>query len=80
MKQVTLLFFAQLKEQAGDGEIAFRTEAATVKELYGEVSTVLGLTMPWENLKAARNDAFCQGECAVSDGDTISFMPPMSGG
>ena len=78
--KITVLYFGQLKEQAGMASESLEMENATVAELYRQLKERHGLSMPFENLRAARNETFCKGTEAIRADDVIAFMPPMSGG
>ena len=78
--KVTILYFGQLKEQAGTDKEVIDSNTNTVSEIYQQLKERHGLSLPFENLRAARNEIFCEGTDTVRDDDVIAFMPPMSGG
>ena len=78
--KVTVLYFGQLKEQASTAAESLEVENSTIAELYRQLKERHGLSMPFENLRAARNETFCKGTEAIRADDVIAFMPPMSGG
>jgi len=80
VKQVTLLYFAQLASQAGCGEEQRQTEAQTLSDLFHELKPAHGWDLSIERIRFARNDAFCSASETINDGDTLAIMPPMSGG
>lgn len=78
--KVTVLYFGQLKEEAGTASESLEIDASTVAKLYDQLKQRHGLTMPFDNLRAARNENFCEATETVRPDDVIAFMPPMSGG
>ena len=75
-KQLTILYFAALREAAGK-EREIRTTPAA---LYAELQTEYALPLPQSRLRAARNHTFCEWDTPLADGDTIAFIPPVAGG
>ena len=78
--KITVLYFGQLKEEAGTASESLEIDASTVAKLYDQLKETHGLTMPFDNLRAARNEIFCRATETVRSDDVIAFMPPMSGG
>ena len=72
-RHITILYFAALREQAGK-------EQETPAELYAELQAAYAFDLPQERLRAAVNHAFCDWQTALTDGDTVAFIPPVSGG
>ena len=77
---ITILYFAQLKQSRGLAEESLDTETATVGALYRTLAEQHSLNLPLGQIRIARNEAFCPPDTPIEDGDTIAFMPPMSGG
>ena len=78
--KVTILYFGQLKEQAGTAKEVIDSKTDTVANVYQQLKERHGLSLSFANLRAARNEIFCAGTDPVRDDDVIAFMPPMSGG
>jgi molybdopterin synthase sulfur carrier subunit len=78
--QVTLQYFAVLREQAGCSREQRETAAGTLAELYEEVRLARGLALPRALLKVAVNDEFCEWTQALHPGDHVVFIPPVAGG
>jgi molybdopterin synthase sulfur carrier subunit len=78
--KINVLYFAQLKQRRGCADESVETSAATVADLYHSLNEQHGLAMQLDQLKAARNEAICAVDTPLQEGDTIAFMPPMSGG
>ncbi len=73
-------YFALLREQAGRSEETIETSAATPADLYAELNTRYGFTLPREQLKVAVNGEFSEWTRTLSAGDGVVFIPPVSGG
>ena len=78
MKNITILYFAALREAVGKDQETCATAAHTVAELYAELQQRYPL--PAVPLRAARNHVFCDWHEALADQDTIAFIPPVAGG
>lgn len=77
--RLTLRYFASLREAAGvDCEIV--EHLGSVAELYEQLVQRHRFTLPFERLRVAVNGALCAGECRLSEGDEVVFLPPVSGG
>jgi molybdopterin converting factor subunit 1 len=72
-------YFAILREHAGRASEQVETEAGTVAELYRELDQRYRFPH-LATLKVAVNDEFRNWDCALADGDTIVFIPPVAGG
>jgi len=77
---VSIRYFAQLREQRGLSEESVGTEAKTAARLYQELASRHSFTLRIGDLKVAINDAFASWKSPLKDGDTIVFMPPVVGG
>lgn len=80
MKEIRLLYFAQLRSDRGVAEETYHTEAEAVRELYGELSRRYGLRLDFEELRVALNHTLVSPNTAFESGDTVAFIPPVSGG
>ncbi len=80
MKEIRLLYFAQLRGARGVTEEHYTTGAANPRELYGELSQRCGFVLKFEQLRVAINHAIVGSEATIADGDTVAFLPPVSGG
>ena len=79
MSQVTVLYFASLRDAAG---VASETVEAAVdlRALYEQLRTRHGFALPQERLRVAVDGAFARWDDAVRPGSEIAFIPPVSGG
>ena len=79
-RPITLQYFALLREQAGRPTDSLDSAARTPRELYGEVQTRYGFTLPVEMLRVAINGEFGDWDQPLAAGDTVVFIPPVAGG
>lgn len=79
-KQVTVKFFALLREQAGCREATLTTSAATPAELYIELMQTRGLALPPRILSYAVNERYVAGDTVLRAGDRVALIPPVAGG
>ena len=78
--QLTIQYFALLREQAGRSLETLETLAATPADLYAELNARYGFTLPREQLKVAVNSEFADWSRRLHAGDSIVFIPPVAGG
>jgi molybdenum cofactor guanylyltransferase len=79
-RRVNVRYFALLREQAGRGAEALQTQARTPQELYRQLQRERGLMLDPRFLRVAVNDEFGDWQQPLSDGDTVTFLPPVAGG
>ena len=79
-KRIHLQYFAVLREQAGRSEETLDTSAANPADLYDEVRTARGFTLPRAMLRVAVNDEFRDWSVPLASGDRVVFIPPVAGG
>ncbi|MDR7136295.1 molybdopterin synthase sulfur carrier subunit [Lysobacter niastensis] len=79
MGQVTVLYFASLRDAAG---VASETvEAGTdLRALYEMLRARHGFALPQERLRVAVDGEFARWDAAVRSGSEVAFIPPVSGG
>lgn len=80
MINVTIQYFAILREQRGLSQEQLRTGAATPGDLYEELRARHPFTLPADRIRAAVNDAFVPSNSTLRDGDRVVFIPPVAGG
>ncbi len=82
MSQVTVLFFASLREQMGTGELAI--SADNIDDLYQQLSQVLGVertqVLQADNIRIAVNQHLVNETTTLQEGDEVAFLPPVTGG
>jgi len=79
-RSVRVQYFALLREQAGRSDETLMTAARTPAELYGELQTRYGFTLPIDMLKVAVNTEFGDWNQPLQNHDSIVFIPPVAGG
>jgi len=79
-KNLTIKYFALLREQAQKSEENFVTDATSAIELYEELAKIYGFSLSSSHVKVSINDAFEDLRSELKDGDVIVFIPPVAGG
>ena len=79
-KQLTVQYYALLREQAGRREEAVRSSARTPRELYAELAARYPFTLAPEQLRVAVNAEFADWSTPLHEGDAVVFIPPVAGG
>lgn len=77
---VSVRYFALLREERGEGEETVQTTAANATELYAELRARHGFSLSPESVRLAVNDEFAAWDTTLEEGDTVGFLPPVSGG
>jgi molybdopterin synthase sulfur carrier subunit len=80
MAEVTLLYFASLREVAGVESEAIESRAPDLQGLYVEAQARHGFQWPQASLRVAVDGEFARWVDPVRDGSEIAFIPPVSGG
>jgi molybdopterin converting factor subunit 1 len=78
--QLTIQYFALMREQAGRSQETLETIAATPADLYAELTTRYGFTLSLDQLKVAVNSEFSDWSRKLNSGDAVVFIPPVAGG
>lgn len=78
--QLTIQYFALMREQAGRSEETLETLAGTPADLYSELHARYGFTLSREQLKVAVNSEFSDWSRKLEPGDAVVFIPPVAGG
>lgn len=79
-KSFTVLYFAALRQQAGCDSETVSSAAATPAELYAQLCSRHAFDLSETQLRPAVNHAFCAWQQPLNHGDTVAFIPPVSGG
>jgi molybdopterin converting factor subunit 1 len=80
MINVTVQYFAILREQRGTAEEKIATTATTPRALYDELRTRHQFSLGADRVRAAVNDEFVSAAAELHEGDRIVFIPPVAGG
>jgi molybdopterin converting factor subunit 1 len=80
--RVTVRLFARLRDIAGSGDLSREAPAgATVADVWRALVTEFPEMARYESsISSAVNADYARMTVAVSDGDEIAFLPPVSGG
>lgn len=76
---IKILLFAQLKDEMGKETISIEGNGLSVAQLKEKIRTEFHLE-GLDTVMTAVNEEFAGDEVIVADGDTIAFIPPVSGG
>jgi len=79
MISVTIEYFAVLRERAGRDNEQLQTPSGTAAELFAELTERYQFP-ELASVKVAINDEFADWHAALSDGDSVVFIPPVAGG
>ena len=76
---ITVLYFANLKEITGKEKDVINCEEMTIKELQEWiVKSYEGFN--FSGILVAINEEFAESTDTIRSGDTVAFIPPVSGG
>lgn len=78
--QIQILYFAQLADLAGKTEEARAIDNASPAALYAELKQAYQFPHEFTQLQVAINHQLSAHETSLKDGDSIAFLPPMTGG
>ncbi|MFE1244765.1 MULTISPECIES: molybdopterin converting factor subunit 1 [Fictibacillus] len=78
---VQILLFASLAQQAGTQKVSLDLETpVTVEKVRDHLQNQLGELNGIENALVAVNEEYVDLTVEIKNGDTIAFIPPVSGG
>ena len=84
MNQITVRYFASIREAMGTGCESLQTAAATVgalrAELMGKSEAAAQALAEGRAVRMALNQDMCQGDAPLKAGDEVAFFPPVTGG
>jgi molybdopterin synthase sulfur carrier subunit len=75
-----ILYFASLRDAAGRDQEQVDSVRADARSLYGDLRDRYGFSLPAERVRVAINGQFATWDRALTDGDEVAFLPPVSGG
>jgi molybdopterin converting factor small subunit len=79
-KAIRVDYYAVFREQRGLASEQLRTSAGTLRDLYSQLSTMYGFTLPAAAVRVAVADEFVDWDRPVLAGDVVVFIPPVAGG
>ncbi|WP_071393212.1 molybdopterin converting factor subunit 1 [Bacillus tuaregi] len=74
-----VLFFAHLRDEAGQESVEVEAAGKTIAVLKQELASTYGI-QKLDAVMAAVNEEFADDDEVIKEGDTIAFIPPVSGG
>lgn len=79
-KTVHIHYFAILREQAGCSNETVTTDVPDLKALYQEIADKHGFTLEVSQIRVACDNQYQPIETPLSEGMTLTFIPPVAGG
>ena len=76
-RQISVQYFALLREQARRSAEQITTSARTPRELFAELTARHGFTLTPDMLKVAVNAEFTDWSHQLEAGDAVVFIPPV---
>ena len=73
-----VLFFAHLRDTVGQESIEYNAKGISVSDLKQQISEKYDLKV--DNVMVSINEEFATNDDIIQDGETIAFIPPVSGG
>lgn len=78
--QIKILYFAQLADLAGKTEEARQLSDPSPAALYASLREAYNFPHSFTQLQVAINHQLSAHQTPLKDGDSIAFLPPMTGG
>lgn len=79
-KSITLRYFAQLAEKSGLDHEVLSGDQTTAQDWYQSQKQKYRFTLTVEEVRPAINGKYVSWNTELQDGDTLVFIPPVSGG
>lgn len=80
MNNISIQYFAMLREQSGKDREEYQTDSKTYKDLYSELISKYNFDLPISMIQIAINDEYSSVDKEIRDGDKVVFIPPVAGG
>jgi molybdopterin synthase sulfur carrier subunit len=80
LKNIKILYFAALKDDANKAEEQIYTSAESLRDLFRELGEKYLFSLHEDNVKAAVNHCYREMSANFASGDEIAFIPPVTGG
>jgi molybdopterin synthase sulfur carrier subunit len=80
MSELTVLYFASLRDAAGVASESVEADTADLRALYESLRERHGFVLPVERLRVAVDGAFARWDDPPRAGSEVAFIPPVSGG
>lgn len=79
-KNLEILYFASLAEQARKDEEKIQFAGEDLTDLYQMLSEKYSFKLTQDKLAVAINHEMTRWDTPITDGDIIAFIPPVAGG
>ncbi len=79
-KTVSIQYYAVFREQRGLSSESRVTCARTLRELYAELKSAHGFSLPQERVQVAVGDEFADWDAELLENSAVVFIPPVAGG
>ncbi len=76
---IKILLFAHLQENAGKSQLEIELDQITVSQLKQHLHSLYNLPQ-LDQVLTAINEEYAEDVDVVKSGDTVAFIPPVSGG
>ncbi|HLS67067.1 MAG TPA: molybdopterin converting factor subunit 1 [Pseudogracilibacillus sp.] len=77
---IELLFFAQLREEVGAASLTIDASEITVEQIKKQYLAKYEMDELLKSAMVAVNEEYAAEDTVVHAGDTVAFIPPVSGG
>ena len=77
---IELKYFASIRESIGVSSERLNWNSGTADELLTYLENKYGKKLKSKHLKVAVNDEYTSFDTEISDGDVVTFIPPVAGG
>lgn len=77
---IQLLFFAQLQEEIGSYSLTIEANRVSIKDIKEKFLAKYQIQPLLNEAMVAVNEEYSEEDAIVSAGDTVAFIPPVSGG
>lgn len=82
--QITVRYFASIREAMQTGSVSLSTSASTVaalrSELMAQSPAAAQALAEGKAVRMALNQEICEGSDVLKNGDEVAFFPPVTGG
>lgn len=80
VKNITVTYFAQLRELTGTGSESLTTDSETPAGLFEEIRAQHNIPLKRKGMMVAVNGDFTDWTHPLADGEEVVFIPPVAGG
>lgn len=79
-KQIDVLYFASLAEQAGKDEERLSFDGDSLVALYQQLTKRYNFRLAQHKIAVAINHEITDWDTPIQQGDIVAFIPPVAGG